>query len=424
MRILALTVGGSCAPIVKAIEDYAPTYVCFFASTGSRGSARQVEGEGKPCGRGDDKRPAIVSQVGLDSDHYEIVRVETPDDLSYLYGLMLEHMRHLESRYGQAEYIADYTGGTKSMGAALVLAAIQRGWQLSLVTGQRTNLVQVAPGTEIAEMINTASVRARQQMEMARALFNDYAYKSAEAVLSELSHSGIPDHSLREQIRRRVTLCRGFDAWDKFDHERAYQILKTVQSMLVPQWKALKRIYRQRQAEAEPGYELVLDLIRNAERRQARGRYDDAVARLYRALELLAQTRLRLRKPPLNSSNLDVALLPADLREQYEARRDADGKIRLGLHQDYELLRELGDPLGEVYARHGHHLLNALSKRNNSILAHGITPIADTDCHDMLKLVREFVEQALTTLKVRASVPQFPHMQEDGTLVSSDETSA
>ncbi|MDB9309098.1 hypothetical protein PN471_10700 [Aphanizomenon sp. CS-733/32] len=40
------------------------------------------------------------------------------------------------------------------------------------------------------------------------------------------------------------------------------------------------------------GYEIVQDLILNAERRATQQRYDDAVGRLYRALELLAQIRL------------------------------------------------------------------------------------------------------------------------------------
>jgi hypothetical protein len=40
------------------------------------------------------------------------------------------------------------------------------------------------------------------------------------------------------------------------------------------------------------GYEIVEDLLLNAERRAMQDRYDDAVGRLYRALELLVQIRL------------------------------------------------------------------------------------------------------------------------------------
>lgn len=41
------------------------------------------------------------------------------------------------------------------------------------------------------------------------------------------------------------------------------------------------------------GYEQVQDLILNAERRAVQERYDDAVARLYRAVEMVAQVRLQ-----------------------------------------------------------------------------------------------------------------------------------
>ncbi len=51
----------------------------------------------------------------------------------------------------------------------------------------------------------------------------------------------------------------------------------------------------------------MIDLLRNAERRAARGRYDDAAARLYRALEMLAQMRMGARSPALDSSRLNLA---------------------------------------------------------------------------------------------------------------------
>ena len=54
---------------------------------------------------------------------------------------------------------------------------------------------------------------------------------------------------------------------------------------------ALERILGR--SKKSSGYEKVGDLLRNAERRAAQSRFDDAVARLYRALELFAQLRLR-----------------------------------------------------------------------------------------------------------------------------------
>jgi len=38
--ILALTVGGSCAPVVTAVQDYQPDLVCFIATGGEQGQLR------------------------------------------------------------------------------------------------------------------------------------------------------------------------------------------------------------------------------------------------------------------------------------------------------------------------------------------------------------------------------------------------
>jgi hypothetical protein len=53
-KILVATVGGSCAPIVNAVQMDSYDHVFFVCSTGSRGSEMAVNGEGKPCKEGRD----------------------------------------------------------------------------------------------------------------------------------------------------------------------------------------------------------------------------------------------------------------------------------------------------------------------------------------------------------------------------------
>ena len=87
-KILVLSVGGSCEPIVNAIRNYNPDRVYFFCSSGPKGSAVTIDSSGDPCG---DKRKsrcpecnleyylrdpegkAIVFQAGLEKERYEIV---------------------------------------------------------------------------------------------------------------------------------------------------------------------------------------------------------------------------------------------------------------------------------------------------------------------------------------------------------------
>ena len=414
--ILALTVGGSCAPIVTAVRDYRPDLVCFIASGGPRGSRVTVDGPGRPCRGTTEDAPSIVAQLGLSAQQYRVVEVPDPDAFPEIYASCRNALRELMEEFPGAHCIADYTGGSKTMSVGLVLAALECGWQLSLVRGQRPDLVRVADGTELAGLVNAWEVRARQLLEEARRLFNDYAYASAGALLEGLVQQSPLPPDLDRTVRVWVAYCRGFDAWDRFDHARAVQILATLPGEGVP-WPFLKALAGRTHAT---GYEAVLDLVRNAERRAARGRYDDAVARLYRACELLAQVRLGQREPPLDTNNLDLERLPPDLRPRYEKMRELNEmrgwgpEVKLGLMEDYLLLADLDDPLGRVFRPLENRLREALHRRNHSILAHGGEPLDEAGYQEMRAVVGELVEKGLATLGVRISAPQFPLLGPQG----------
>lgn len=54
MKILVISVGGSCSPIITSIKQNKPDRIYFFCSddsrTGNKGSYVSVIGEGKVCG--------------------------------------------------------------------------------------------------------------------------------------------------------------------------------------------------------------------------------------------------------------------------------------------------------------------------------------------------------------------------------------
>lgn len=409
--ILVVTVGGSCQPIVTAIGDYAPQHVFFIVSTGSRGSKSTVDAAGAPCkGRTDaDAAPSIVQQAGLAPSKYTVREIHEPDSLQECYAVVQATLRIARQDFPGARYVADYTGGTKTMSVALAMAALEADWELSLVKGARTDLVKVIDGTEVAGLVNSWEVRARQRMEEARRLFNDHQYAAAEAILSNILQTGAVSTALQVTLREWIGLARGLDAWDRFDHARAIAILTPYQSYIVPNYIFLKQILGT--DKRATGYETVYDLLRNAERRAHQGRYDDAVARLYRACELLAQIRLQQRDPALAPGNLDTELLPENLRATYENLRDpGDSKIKLGLRQDYDLLVALGDPLGVAYRKVEKILLNGLSARNNSILAHGATPLSESEYRQFAEVVTTLVGDACSQLRIAVNAPQFPSL--------------
>ena len=63
-----------------------------------------------------------------------------------------------------------------------------------------------------------------------------------------------------------------------------------------------------------------MDLWNSAEKRKAEGRFDDAIARLYRLMEYIAQVQLFNNHRGLETRDLDVKLLPESLRPQYKKK--------------------------------------------------------------------------------------------------------
>lgn len=222
--VFAATVGGSCQPIVTAILDFQPDYVVFFVTTGPKGSRMMIDGSGEVCKeRSNDPRqggetrnlPNILVQTRLERSQYAIVEVSEPDALDRCYSLMRSELLSAAKNRADWRRIADYTGGTKTMGAALVLAALDADWQLSLVKGTRNDLVKVVDGSELASLANVWEVRVQQRMAEAFELFNQYAYFAAGKLLEVFGRGGSLSPDTDRQIRKWVSICRGFDAWDR-----------------------------------------------------------------------------------------------------------------------------------------------------------------------------------------------------------------
>ncbi|MDI6794872.1 MAG: hypothetical protein QME81_18730 [bacterium] len=180
-RILILSVGGSCEPIVNAINEYCPDFVYFFCSSGAKGSEKTVDGPGDPCGDQrkfkcpecgaesflrDPKGKAIVVQAGLAEDKYEIVLVDDPDDLNKCYLTLTELHNRISRKFPEGpRIIANYTDGTKTMSVAMAMVGIMTGeWDLSLNKGPRSDLIKVTSG-DIPVMVDKWGVFCQLQMD-------------------------------------------------------------------------------------------------------------------------------------------------------------------------------------------------------------------------------------------------------------------
>ena len=152
--------------------------------------------------------------------------------------------------------------------------------------------------------------------------------------------------------------------------------------------KALGNIMNSRSVNLKNCY-ILASLINNSIRRSEEFKYDDAIARLYRSLELIAQ--IELTKYNLKSSDIKVSTLKENnVSDEFIAELEKireDGKIRIGLEKDFLLLNELGNELGKYYIENKSKIKNLTKKRNNSILAHGLDSLTKKDFDEFLDIV-------------------------------------
>ena len=148
----------------------------------------------------------------------------------------------------------------------------------------------------------------------------------------------------------------------------------------------------------------IVDLINNAARRIEEAKYDDAVARLYRTIELIAQARLmdmklieegRFKDNGVFAIQLDMLKekLGGEAVNKYcDGQKDVDvanGVIKLGLSISYAILGDLNDELGMKF-KGDRRLQNLLQRRNNSILAHGLAPVEKNTAEELFEIVVEY----------------------------------
>lgn len=412
--ILLCSVGGSHTPIARAILERRADFVCFLCTgpdpnTGKPGSDGQIEGKGL-CIKANQNDPAptlpnIPAQCGLADGQYELRRVPA-DDLDAIHAVCREALRDLRRRHPDALIVADYTGGTKSMTAALALAAIEdEDVELQLVTGNRVDLVRVRDGAESAAPANIEAIRLQRRMQPYLNAWDRHAYAEAETGLRALA---TPRNAfLRGRLNRMRDLSAALAAWDAFDHVTARDRLQGYAAALPDGWQPLLGTLsvlvdaepRKRQAGQ------LLDLYRNAERRFTQGRHDDGVARLYRLLEWTAQWLLETH----------CQVRTGDLPEEWAPHLppNREGKRQAGLYEAWRLVAERTD--GPLAAWHGQNrdlLLDHLRTRNASILAHGFAPVApDAGQRCLTWLSGDFMTallQETSSVGIRRLSPQLP----------------
>ncbi len=349
-----------------------------------------------------DKSQRTIEYIGdlfkLDGDEfiegtdYQIIPMEAIDDFNACFESFEHEIWEYDYSGKKTEYriIMDYTSGTKTMSAAMACCGMFYSKDLISVGGDRSR-GEVSAGTEIINYQNLYKIYDKFALMRIHQSFNANRFIQCIDILNYIVDMNIHKKPL-------LNLCNAYYSWEMMNFDDAYNYLKEVdinamefagiKNQLKKNLNALGNIVHSRSSNLKNCY-ILASLINNSMRRAEGYKYDDAIARLYRSFELIAQ--IKLTKYNIKSSDVDTSILlknnvSEEFIEELEKTKE-DNKIRIGLAKDFQLLNELGDELGEYYVENESKIKNLTIKRNNSILAHGLESQTKEDFDNFLELI-------------------------------------
>jgi len=370
------------------IQSYKPEHIIYFCSSESRDLVVDIE-EG--CTR-------LRNIIPPPS---EICQIDDPTDFSRCF----EIIYGVCTLFQEFEIVIDATSGTRPMTMAASIASFLTHSPVAHVTGEKEEGL-VIPGTERMKEMSLYAAYDRLRFHEAIDQFNKNHYGSALELLN-----GISSVSERDIY---YTVFSAYYYWDKLNYTEAFRYMQYatdltdaiplnrdfLHTLIILEQKEnghQGKIEESRIRQEKYLYILV-DLLNNAKRRIEGGRYDDALARLYRVVELLSQVLLL----SWNIDDIEGKIHFSDLRKilrdkkdvsLYARRADRKGIIRIGLRSKFMLLEDLGMRGAASYYQH---LEPYLRIRNDSILAHGLSPVRSDVARLMWQEVFDVTRKACT----------------------------
>jgi CRISPR-associated protein (TIGR02710 family) len=410
---MIISLGGTPEPIAHAIAGHRPPCVCFLASQQSVYLLGKVQ--------------ELLEQKGFPLAETKVVLVDSVDDLIHCYERALECARFLEDRQIAPDAVmVDYTGGTKNMTAALALATVGKGYRFSYVGGSTRNkggLGIVQTGCEVVHTgVSPWQIFAVQEWQHLVLYVSQYQYEAALTLVRETGRRLPAAEGKRWQGLE--TIMEGLLYWDRFNHKEALSKFKQGIEEL-DNWVQFRGDqviadfiregrpcleFLQALAHESRGFQIstrlwLVDLVANAERRGVQGRYDDGMARLYRALELQGQI-IFLQRTGASTSEAPLEVIPPALQDDFTRRYagPARGKLQLPLFATFQVLQALGEPAADQFFARKTDFLKIINARNNSILAHGITPVNKKAFEHLRDLIRQtfLIEETVSFPRLRS----------------------
>lgn len=423
--VLVCPVGFRPAPVLLIVLILKPKQLYLVHSTDSRRQAESVRDDPdiQLLGLNPDK-DIHLRQVDLTSapDNYDVIR-------------------EVVQKHSRERIIVDISGGIKVMGVSLAAAAFWQRLPVVYLFGEEVQGI-IKPFTEqLTFLQNPYSHFGDTEFTLLSALFNTHNYDAALKICLSLRESvgDVATLGTLDILGELIEIYRDWDGfihsqWEDSQERRIATRLRVLTgkidrlglnliplTLLKDNLLFLERIEHSWQADKrniadEPR---LIDILCGAERRAKQGKYDDAVARLYRCLEMSATIFLTREWELGNPRNPNFNKLTASLggydqlRQKFRQAAGYELPKVLGLNDQMMLLKIGGQhpEISGIYEKMTSGSPSLMEWRNRSTLAHGTVPVTHAVYQQIYQITRDVVSRVVGKKEFKKLNNQATHPQ-------------
>ena len=435
-KALILTTGGTAEPLIEAIKKLNPDYISFVHSEDTEKIALDVSNS--------------FSHKYL-SNEMEFHNIDDPQEMHLVYDKVKEIIYDLKNK--DFDIYLDFTGGTKSMVAGAIFATIGNNIEYSYIGSDsifgrdKDGVGIVKTGHEnFKPQEDPFELYAIEEIKNSKQFFNLHQFQAAIENL-KIAKSKIQDNNINDEVKFYRGIMEFYDDWDKFKNMKLSRLsnqlkkypqivedLKKFNPGFIEQIKDnilfLNKKYSPDLSIEDKIIYYLPDLLNNAKRRIDEGKYDDAVGRLYRANELIAQISIMkvgildhdfLEKKifKINKNQL-MDILDIDgpavdfikINNSYAFNNQKSHTVKLASNSSFQLLEKieselnLSSNIGSEYEKR--RIQYQINTRNTSILAHGLNPISPKTSNKLFDLILDFSKCLMPNIEEEMELAKFP----------------
>lgn len=436
-KALILTTGGTAEPLVEAIKKLNPDYISFIHSEDTEKIALEVSN--------------LYSHRYL-SNEVEFHNIDDPQEMRLVYDKVKDIIYDLKNK-GFDIYL-DFTGGTKSMVAGAILATTGSNIKYSYIGSDsifgrdKDGVGVVKSGHEnFKPQEDPFELYAIEEIKNSKQFFNLHQFQAAIENL-KIAKEKTQDNKIKDKVKFYRNIMEFYDDWDKFKDMKVFRLsiqlkhfphvvdeLNKFNPDFIKQINNNIQFLNKKYSQDLPIEDRIIyylpDLLNNAKRRIDEGKYDDAVGRLYRANELIAQIaltnvgiqdhdRLNSHKEfKINKEKLiDImgmespAVKFVEKNNFYEFDDPKKDTVKLASNSSFQLLEKieyelnLSSTIGREYKNRN--IKSRINNRNTSILAHGLNPISPKNANELFDLILDFSKILIPNIEEEMELAKFP----------------